>query len=189
MTPSHVVVIPIKSFTTAKARLSPTIDATTRADLARQMSHHVLSQLTGLDVAVVGSDPEVQELAHRFGADILLDNGGGLNVALTSAVSTLRERGVSRVTIVHADLPNATPLRPILESARLQPREVFVIPDRHLDGTNVLSIPTGVEFALQYGARSFGLHLNEALRHRLRTVVVRDRGFGHDIDIPTDLSP
>lgn len=184
---SHVVVLPIKGFATAKGRLSPIVDAATRADLARNMAHHVLRQLDGLAVAVVCDDPEVAALGQSFGAEVVADPGLGLNAALSAAISMLAQRGVARVTVVHADLPQATPLLPILESVKLQRGEVLCIPDRHFDGTNVMSIPTDIPFALHYGARSFGLHLDEANRHGLRVIVIRNRGYGHDVDTPSDL--
>lgn len=183
----HVVVVPIKSFGSAKQRLGSVLDNHQRADLARSMATHVLEQLSGLRVAVVTDDNQAQVLAKAFGAQILHDTGGGLNPALTGALNALSDQGFARATVVHADLPHATKLAHVLQRAYLCADDVLLLPDRHLDGTNVMSLPLPHRFELAYGAKSFGLHLDRVRACHLRPIVLIDRGFGHDVDVPADL--
>jgi 2-phospho-L-lactate/phosphoenolpyruvate guanylyltransferase len=183
----HVVVVPIKSFGSAKQRLGSVLDNQQRADLARSMATHVLRQLSGLRVAVVTDDHEAQALAKAFGAEILGDTGGGLNSALTEALNALSDQGFTRATVVHADLPHATNLADVIQQAYLCADDVLLIPDRHLDGTNVMSLPMPRRFELAYGAKSFGVHLARVRACDLRPIVLIDRGFGHDVDVPGDL--
>jgi 2-phospho-L-lactate/phosphoenolpyruvate guanylyltransferase len=186
--PDQVVVVPIKRFADAKGRLAPHLDASQRIELARSMARHVLASVASERVAVVCDDPEVNSLAAEFGAEVIEDVGGGLNRALTHAIELLRSRGVTRATIVHADLPQATLLGTLLDRVRLGSDDALLLPDRHGDGTNVMSIPLSGEFELFYGSASFSHHLNEARRRGLRIMVVIDAGFAHDVDVPTDLA-
>jgi 2-phospho-L-lactate/phosphoenolpyruvate guanylyltransferase len=186
--PDDVVIVPIKRFADAKARLAPHLDGQQRADLARSMALHVLANAATERLVVVCNDPEVSELAAGFGADIIGDPGGGLNPALSHALSVMRSRGFARATIVHADLPQATSLSALLDRARLVHHDVLLIPDRHGDGTNLMSIPLTSDFTLFYGQNSFSHHLNEARRLRLRVMVRIDAGYGHDVDVPSDLA-
>jgi 2-phospho-L-lactate/phosphoenolpyruvate guanylyltransferase len=184
---SHVVVVPIKRFTDAKHRLTDALSPTQREHLARSMAVHVLANLSGLRVVVVCDDPDVKAIAEHAGAETLHDVGGGLNPALTEALAVLRRQHVRRATIVHADLPQATPLAALLSRAALSAQDALLLPDRHGDGTNVLSIPLHDEFVLSYGARSFALHLAEVRGRGLRPLVVLNRAYGHDVDVPADL--
>ena len=94
--------------------------------------------------------------------------------------------GCRRAVVVHADLPFADDLRGF---ADLEPDVVAMVPDRHGDGTNVLSVPTGAGFAFAYGAGSFGRHRAEAERLGLTTVVIDAVHLGWDVDEPADLHP
>ena len=187
----HVIVVPIKAFADAKQRLSPTLQTSQRAELAASMAKHVLNQLADQHVVVVGNDAEVRALAVSCGASVLDDLGGGLNRALEGALSHLQKLGAVRATIVHADLPHATRLSGIIEPLRLGKRDVMLIPDRRGDGTNVLSIPLTQQFRLSYGVGSFRKHLDEASSltriQRLHPIVVLNRSFAHDVDVPADL--
>jgi 2-phospho-L-lactate/phosphoenolpyruvate guanylyltransferase len=184
----HVVVVPIKRFADAKARLDPHLDTDQRADLARSMARHVLQLASTEDVVVVCDDDEVRALAQEFGADTIDDPGGGLNPALAHALMVLRAQGKTRATVVHADLPYATSLTTLLDRAKLGSHDVLLLPDRHGDGTNVMSIPLLADFTLRYGTGSFASHLNEANQRGLRVMVVIDVGFAHDVDVPSDLA-
>ena len=62
-----------------------------------------------------------------------------------------------------------------------------LVPDRHGDGTNVASIPTGVGFTFAYGPGSFRAHRAEATRLGLTLRLVADTRLGWDVDVPADL--
>lgn len=86
-------------------------------------------------------------------------------------------------SIAHADLPRAETLDGLSEAGT-----VTIVPDRHLDGTNVLSLPLGSGFEYHYGPGSFAAHCEEALRLGLDLRVRRVPALEWDIDTPDDQS-
>ena len=181
---SAAVVVPVKAFAQAKARLADVLDAPTRAELARAMAGTVLRAAGGLPVVVVCDDPEVRAWAEREGAEALWTTGLGLNGAVEAGVAHLARRGIERAVVAHADLPLATDLRWVAETEL-----VTLVPDRHRDGTNVACVPTGAGFRFAYGPGSFAAHRAEAARLGLVARLVTDLRLGWDVDLPADLTP
>ena len=187
--PPHVdtdlaVLVPVKRFDQAKLRLAPALDAPERAALARNMAECVLGAASPLPVTVVCDDPEVASWAEAAGVQVLWTAQLGLNGAVVRGVEHLRESGVQRVIVAHADLPFATP-----GSLAALPRHgAVLVPDRHEDGTNVASVPASSDFPWSYGPGSFGKHHDAALRLGLELTIVRDRELGWDVDTPADLA-
>ena len=180
---STVVVVPVKAFDRAKARLSGVLDRPRRAALARAMADHVLTAAAPLPVAVVCDDGPVANWARAAGATVVWTPGLGLNGAVSDAVRRLEAAGVTRVVVAHADLPFASGLGEFATAGT----EVVLVPDRRRDGTNVASVPTGRGFRFAYGDDSFTRHRREAARCGLRVRVVESERLGWDIDEPVDL--
>lgn len=177
-----VVLVPVKAFGEAKARLAPTVDGPGRDALARVMAARVLAAAAPLPVAVVCDDAEVARWAAGHGALVLPEPGRGLNGAVEAGVDRLGAAGASEVLVVHADLPFAH------EVAQLAGFDgVTLVPDRRDDGTNVVGVPTGAGFRFHYGPGSFARHRGEARRLGLRWRVVRDPELTWDVDVPGDI--
>jgi 2-phospho-L-lactate guanylyltransferase len=177
-----VVLVPVKAFGAAKARLAPSLDAAGRDALARAMADRVIAAAHPLPVAVVCDDAEVAGWATDHGAMVLPEPGRGLNGAVEAGVERLAAAGASEVLVAHADLPLAHGL------ARLAGFDgATLVPDRRDDGTNVLCIPAGADFRFRYGPGSFARHLAEAHRLGLATRIVRDPELGWDVDEPADI--
>jgi len=176
------VVVPVKAFAQAKARLAEVLDAATRSELARALAARVLRAAGALPVVVVCDDDEVRAWAERQGAEVLWTPGLGLNGAVEAGVDHLRRRGVARAVVSHADLPLATDLAWVADA-----RGATLIPDRHRDGTNVACVPTDAGFRFAYGPGSFSAHRAEAARLGLVTRLVPDVRLGWDVDVPADL--
>jgi 2-phospho-L-lactate guanylyltransferase len=164
-------------------------------------------------VHIVCDDEEVADWANGVGAAVIWKPGRGLNAAVSEGVAELGEAGFDRVIVAHADLPHAigfdavmdilTPSREtsiadprddtahdtISDSPGVAPNTVVLVPDRHDDGTNVISLPTGTGFRFEYGPGSCALHRAEAQRLELPVIVVRDARLGWDVDRPADLDP
>jgi 2-phospho-L-lactate/phosphoenolpyruvate guanylyltransferase len=177
-----VVLIPVKAFGEAKARLAPTLDAAGREDLARAMATRVIGAARPLPVAVVCDDPEVERWAQVHGAMVLPEPGRGLNGAVESGVERLGAAGASEVLVAHADLPFA---QDVSQLAGFD--GVTLVPDRRDDGTNVVCVPTGAGFRFHYGPGSFARHRDEAERLGLPYRVVRDPELTWDVDVPGDI--
>lgn len=176
------VVIPVKSFLTAKVRLAPAMDEAARAELARAMATRVVAAASPLPVHVVCDDDDVAAWAEGCGAKVVWTPGRGLNGAVQDAVALLAGAGVAHVTVAHADLPRATDLR---WPSRFV--GITLVPDRHGDGTNVISLPTGCAFTFAYGPGSFARHLTEARRHPVPLRVAQRADLAWDVDVPADL--
>ena len=177
-----VVLVPVKAFAQAKARLAVSLDPAQRAELARAMAEHVLAAARPLPVAVVCDDMGVAEWADEQAAIVLREPGRGLNGAVEAGVTRLARAGAQEVLVAHADLPMAHGL------ARLAGFSgVTLVPDRQEDGTNVLCLPAGSPFRFRYGPRSFTRHAAEAKRLGLPLRVRREPDLAWDIDVPSDI--
>jgi len=178
-----VLLVPVKAFADAKARLSPVLSHTDRARLARWMAERVLAAAGELPVFIACDDQQVASWAEDHGATVLWHPGVGLNPAVNASITMLRERGVRHVVVAHGDLPRAHSL-----AAVVSPGVVTLVPDRRGDGTNVVAVPTASGFELSYGPGSFSRHLALAMQAGMPVEVRRDPLLGLDIDTPTDLA-
>ena len=200
--PEAVVLIPVKDFELAKGRLAPQLPAGERAELARSMAARVVQAAGRMPALVVCDNDEVAEWAHSVGAHPLRIEVRGLNGALTAALERLSAgssgesppwrdssdaasdgRWPQHVVIAHGDLPRAETLEGLAE-----PGTVTIVPDRHLDGTNVMALPLGTGFEFHYGPGSFKAHCDEAQRCGLDLQVRRVAALEFDIDTPDDLA-
>ena len=180
------MLVPIKGFGSAKMRLEGTLDAAARARLARELAATVLTAAAPLPVLVVTDDDDVEAFAIALGAHVLRQQQPGLNAAVTEGVTRLREQGIDRVVVAHADLPRAANLAAL---ATGEADSVVLVPDRHEDGTNVIVVPTDAGFRFAYGPGSFAAHRAEARRLQLRVRLVHDDDLAWDVDTVEDLAP
>jgi 2-phospho-L-lactate guanylyltransferase len=178
-----VVLVPVKAFADAKARLAPVLSPTEREALARWTAERVLAAAGELPVFIACDSESVVDWATSHAATVLWHPGVGLNAAVNNSISDLRRQGVEHVVVAHGDLPCATNLASVVRADSLT-----LVPDARDDGTNVASLPTSVEFEFQYGAGSFQRHLECAIAAELRVVVRRDPLLALDIDTPSDLT-
>jgi 2-phospho-L-lactate guanylyltransferase len=179
------IVVPLRSFTFAKARLSDVLDPTARALLARGMADRVVRAAGPYPVAIVSSALEVCEWAVARDLDVVGDPGS-LDSAAAAGREWARECGFERFAIVHADLPRITTLDAVVADGGA--RIAVVVPDHRHDGTPVLSLPTDVDFTFAYGPDSASRHVAEAERLGLEVRVVNDPDLAFDVDVPADLA-
>jgi 2-phospho-L-lactate/phosphoenolpyruvate guanylyltransferase len=179
---SVAVLVPVKAFRDAKARLSDVLSPAERAALARSMAASVVAAAAPLPVWIVCDDDEVVAWADSVGASVLWKPGRGLNGAVEEGVADLARRGIDTVIVAHADLPHA------VELSHLATGEgVTLVPDRHDDGTNVVVVPARCGFVFAYGPGSFHRHREEAARLGLPLRVVNEARLAWDVDLPDDL--
>lgn len=176
------VVIPVKTFDRAKARLASALSADERRVLARRAADRVVQAATPADTFVVCDDVGVASWATSRGAAVLTPNRPGLNEAVAFAVAELRARGYRRAVVAHADLPLAESLAWVADFPG-----VSIVTDHVGDGTNVLSVPTSTPFNFHYGPGSGRLHRLEALRCGLSVRWLKHSQLSHDVDTPDDL--
>lgn len=181
---ANAVLIPVKAFDQAKGRLSKALEPTTRARLAREMATNLVGMQGDLPVAVCCDDPAVAEWAISIDASVIWCPGTGLNGAVQQGVHEFGRAGYRSVAVAHSDLPLATSLRPLLGWPG-----ITIVPDRHRQGSNVIALPTDIDFQFSYGSGSFERHVREAIRHRLGLRIAHDDRLGWDVDEPVDLDP
>jgi 2-phospho-L-lactate guanylyltransferase len=181
-----LVLIPVKSFSRAKARLSPALDGAARAQLAERLATGVVTAVAAaagaVRVVVVGDDPSVARWAEGLGARGITVVGD-LNVAATEGLSLARREGFERALLAHGDLLHPGALPGLIEA-----EDAVIVPDRHREGTNVIALPTRLEFPFSYGPGSFSRHVAAAAALGIGLRVVDDLTLGVDVDTPEDLA-
>lgn len=176
------VVIPIKSFTIAKGRLASTLSSQQRSELARRCATTVVTAAQEFPTFVVCSDPEVATWAQTLQATVVDCQTPGLDVAVAAGCNAAKDFGATHVIVAHADLPLATSFGAIAREGK-----VSMVPDRHGDGTNVLSFPLSVKFTTAYGPGSFDNHSRIAHSLGLDVEVIHDESLALDLDTAEDL--
>jgi 2-phospho-L-lactate guanylyltransferase len=181
------VLVPIKGFGAAKARLGGALDGPQRAALARRLAGGVLAAASPLPTWVVCDDDDVAAFAAAAGAGVIRQPQPGLNPGVQHAVAELAAAGYDVVLVAHADLPEPGALVDVAATATAH--RVVLVPDRHGEGTNVLAVPSAIGFRFAYGPGSAAAHRAEAERLGLPLHEVHDDGLGWDVDHPDDLDP
>lgn len=176
------VIVPVKSFTLAKARLAGAISDTERESLARRCAEGVVRAAAPNAVYVVCDDESIAQWARSVGALTVNQVSAGLNGAVHDGWMRAKADGFDHVLIAHADLPLARSFAHVPRTG-----EVTLVPDRHNDGTNVLSMPAGSDFVLHYGPSSFFAHLEEAVARDIPHHVLHDDDLSLDLDTVEDL--
>jgi len=175
------VLVPVKAFHAAKARLAGWIPDADRARLAQWMAEQVLNATTGIPTFVACDDDDVAAWAESRGAGVVWGPGLGLNGAIDHGIDILAGKGADHVTITHGDLPLSSALPDIA-----RPGEIVIVPDRRRAGTNVLSRPTAISLRAEYGAGSYQRHLAAALLTTLPVTVRSDSELSLDVDTIDD---
>lgn len=177
------VVIPVKSFTLAKGRLSDTLTPAERETLATKCATTVLRAASPLPAYVVCSDPVVAEWATSHGAHVVQCLTPGLDVAVAAGRDAAHADGCDHIVVAHADLPLARSFEHVAREGI-----VTMITDRHSDGTNVLSFPIASDFSTAYGPGSFENHKQIAANAHLHYEVLHDPDLELDLDTADDLT-
>jgi 2-phospho-L-lactate/phosphoenolpyruvate guanylyltransferase len=175
------VLVPVKSFSSAKRRLADHLSTGQRQRLARVLAEGVIAAATPLPVFVACDDEEVARWVESLGAFVSWSPGMGLNGAIDHGVDTITGKGFDHVVVAHGDLPLADGLANIAVEGG-----VVIVPDRRRDGTNVLGRPTAVELRAEYGAGSFARHLASAIGCGAPVTVRLDRHLSIDVDTIDD---
>jgi 2-phospho-L-lactate guanylyltransferase len=175
------VLIPIKSFRAAKARLAGAVSAERREALARFLAERVVRAAQPLPTFVACDDEEVATWADDLGASVLWGPGLGLNGAIDHGIATIAGKGAEHVIISHGDIPLAQDLRRVARTGH-----VVLVPDRRRDGTNVLARPCDIDLPAAYGGGSFQAHLSSALATGAPVTVRFDHRLSIDIDTVVD---
>ena len=190
-----LAVVPIKTLTAAKQRLSTALAAGARQSLAQAMFSDVIASLRRAQrieaLAVVTSDVVATAVAHGERVTVLPDERqDGQSAAALIGIRYAMAAGYERVVLVPGDTPLLDPveLDALLDRCQADATAVAVVPDRHGTGTNALVLTGPNALEPSFGPGSFDRHLNHAkgagLVHRAEHVP----SLAHDVDTPEDLS-
>lgn len=186
-------VIPIKSFASAKTRLSPALAASARRALAQAMAQDVLSELASVSrlsgVIVVSQDAQAARLARRYGAVVWTAGADlGHSGAVMAAASRLAREGRDGMLTVPGDVPCITADEVEALLAAHRPKPAFTIAPAHdRRGSNAILMSPPDAIPLAFGDDSLLPHLATAREARIEPVIVPLAGLGLDIDNPADL--
>ena len=185
------VLIPVKSPTAAKSRLSPLLAADQRTLLQGAMLEDMIAklQLAHLTstIALYGPAAATAEIARRYSVAFLPQSPlvHGLNEAVADGCARLADDDADLILVLPGDLPLITAEevdRAIVTA--VETRKRLVVPDRWQRGTN------GIVFAAReapdfcFGPNSFRAHLSQ---DEMLPVFLPSLAF--DIDTPDDLWP
>lgn len=175
-----VILVPLKRFDIAKFRLrrSGVLDAT---DIARDLAVGVLRACSPRDVIVITESDEIANFADEHSVESFKSDATDLNLAVSLAYRFARAR-YARVFVAHGDLRDPSGLGTFDPEAG-----VTVVTDHHGTGTNVLILPTGLDFTFAYGSNSAQRHLEEASRLEMATTLIVDSPWRFDVDELADL--
>ncbi|HEX8789768.1 MAG TPA: 2-phospho-L-lactate guanylyltransferase [Polyangiaceae bacterium] len=184
-------VVPAKSLSRGKSRLSPALDEAARARFARSLLEHVLevlraSALEGVLVATDGAD--VEDIAAARGAAVLLDEGrGSLADVVDRALAEVARRGAAAAIVLMADLPRIE-RRDVDEIlAALEQHDVVLVRDHLGHHTNALGMAPPTAMPTCFGRTdSFEAHMAAARDAGLRAAVVQNERVAFDVDVPDD---
>ena len=187
-----IVAVPVKDLVNAKQRLVPVLGAHERRALAAMMLEDVLTALAGTAVEaiwVVTRDPDVDAIARRFGASVVLEPANrGHTAAVAEAQGRAREQGVPIFATIPGDVPCVTAAEvDALVSVAAAGPAVALVPSRSGLGTNGVALAPPDALTLRFGEPSFADHVAGAQARGMVPHVLHLPGLGLDVDGPDDL--
>lgn len=177
---TDAIVIPLKRFERAKGRLRRGTDLNVAA-LAEELARGVIDNSHPRHVIVLSENPDVTHFATSMGVEVWKSRATNLNEAVQGAYQGLRGR-FERLIIAHGDLRLPDGL-----GAFTPEPGITLFADHHGEGTNVLVIPTGLDFHFAYGPQSLSRHIEQAKRLGVEYRVVTNSPWRYDVDEPSDL--
>jgi 2-phospho-L-lactate/phosphoenolpyruvate guanylyltransferase len=186
-------IIPIKPLYQGKSRLSGIIDQQQRIKFNKQLLAHTLrvvsssKQISG--VIVVTKDMSIQLLIKKPNVKILVEDcKSDLNKAINLGISKAIEENADSILVIPCDLPllNREEIRKIIALSSSE-KELIIVPDRHLSGTNMLFIKPALKNIYCFGENSFEKHKEMGRKLGLDVKVYQSMNLCLDIDVPEDL--
>lgn len=177
----RIALVPLKSFATAKQRLRTHLSDGATAELVKNLAMDVLNACKPLPTWVVTDDTDIEEFAYQLELETFHPSRPGLNAGVQEAYQAAGDQFANAV-IIHADLAQPENL------GHFDFGHSITLFTDHLGlGSNVLALPTGLDFVFQYGPDSARGHLAECQRLGFEPRVVNDSPWRFDIDSPEDL--
>jgi 2-phospho-L-lactate guanylyltransferase len=187
------VIVLVKDFASAKQRLGPALDPTSRRALARRNAERAVRAASAGDQRlVVAGSQEVDTMAKRLGAQVILEpRQEGQNVAAKRGIARAVQGGAGAVLLLSSDLPlvTAKSVRELLKTAALVDAPAAVaVPAVGRGGTNALYLRPPDAVTLHFGADSLESFRREAESRGVNFVIHQTDAMALDLDEPDDLA-
>lgn len=185
-----VALLPFRGLANAKSRLAGTLPEHERRDLALRLLNRAIAAVAGAGVervAVVTRDPALAASGLDPRAEVLLQDGEGLNAAVRQGQRWALQGGADGLLVLLPDLPTleVADVRAILDAAA--PDAAVIAPDRHGAGTNALLLAPPDAIAPAFGAGSAVRHRRSLALADIPVTDVERRGTHLDLDTPDDI--
>lgn len=190
-------VVPVKSFSAAKSRLSTFLGSTQRAQLAQAMAADVITALKDSNAAdhlyMLSDSADTRKVAAALGIT-WLDEASvaglpGLNAGIAGAARLAARGGATALLVIHADMPllTADDIRHVVATWQSLDGDQRVVMVRSSDGgTNLLLAEQPEAFTYHYGPDSHTRHSRECARRHCTTATVKLTSTALDVDTEDD---
>jgi len=184
----RAIVLPVKSLSETKSRLSPVLSPIERGALTLAMLEDVMDvtqALSGWETWVVSPDEAVLEIALERRAHAVREE----KPPLANAIRQAEEEATGRTADVLAVLLPDTPLVTIdaLTRALHTLGPVVLAPSTDEGGTNLLVRRPPTAIRARFGVDSYRKHLEAAAVADLPTAVIEAPELAFDLDLPGDI--
>ena len=184
--------VPVKSLSTAKSRLSTSLIRSQRERLVLDMFHHVLGVLLACDlfdkISVVSPDHHILENASLLGAQAIHEEYNGHNQALHTAALKERSESVSMLLTISADLPLLTSQEIRCFFKQSSQYDVVLAPSRDGTGTNAIMVRPPLAVPYVFGPGSLQNFVDAANQKHLSYTKFHSIGLALDVDTIDDLN-
>jgi 2-phospho-L-lactate guanylyltransferase len=187
------VVVLVKDFDSAKQRLGPALDPSSRRALARRNAERAVRAASAGDQRlVVAGSQEVATMAERLGSQVILEpRQEGQNIAAKRGIARAVDGGAGAVLLLSSDLPHVTAksVRELLAAAALVATPAAVaVPAVGRGGTNALYLRPPDAITLHFGADSLETFRRESETRGVNFVIHHSDAMALDLDEPDDLA-
>ena len=186
------ILIPAKSATRAKSRLSPVLDNQKRTVLAKLLLLRLLTMMTALDgitgVVVISADSELRAIAHLFGYHSVPDPKPDLNASLEAGRQYVLAQGAESLLVLPTDLPKLSrqAMTHFLDHTKPPGPRIVIAHDQSRQGTNALFLRPANAIPFRFGINSGPIHRALATQAGIPLIEVRDPALAFDLDWPED---
>ena len=177
------ILIPVKAFKNSKNRLSSSLSNNQRITASKNLINRLSQNFIKLDqkVIIVTDDKDL-----KIKNTEIFFTESALNDALGEAINSISHQA-NFVIIMHADLPLVVSTD-LTELISLADKNIpFIVPDRHISGTNALGLPIKKIDDLFFGKDSFKKFTDYFSNINQELTVIKNSNIAFDLDTSEDL--
>ena len=185
-----VAIIPVKSFTKAKTRLSISSEKT--VDICKIMLNEVLQTISSTNkidnTIIVSRDESAFDIGKKFNVIQVFDESeSGVNNAISLVDDYISDSEFDTSVILPQDIPffNTVDLDNLFSF--FQKNSVIIVPSRHFNGTNALLRNPAKIMTTRYDEGTYKSHLDQAKSSNIDLSLLLIRRLMLDIDAKDDI--